>query len=483
MLLRGAYMRNDIADYPDFLNAIRNNRLVFLFGTGISSALSCGKSYNWWKWIYQGTLKIKDETVASALAESIENDKSTNNMIRIVGEVIKHTKAAGTYDSWMQEKIEAPALENHELSTVLKKLLIAQDIFATTNYDRLLESATGLQALSYEEPGIAYEMIDKQKSSAVLHLHGIYDSKRGIDNIVADKEQYDAVIGNEGAQFIQNILGTRTVVFIGCGQTTEDGNISRFIEFSEKHHHIKQTYFLLHDGSSMPKNLPNFIQPILYGDTFNELPAFLNDIAEERLRFKIENNPIIDRSIYTNKTDAFGLSEYHFSQEKLNFCGRTVELARLNSFLETDSQFKWWAITGQGGAGKSRLALELLKRSKIDWYGFFLNHTADKADVDRFVPFNDTIIVIDYVKGNEKQIAGLVSLMIDKYRSVSFKLRILFLERDNLLLSGSWFSTLSDSFDFSHRAAFNNAEYNRNMISKEHRFYILTIWTTVLFWN
>ena len=43
-------------------------------------------------------------------------------------------------------------------------------------------------------------------------LDGGYDSAHGIDNIVADQDQYDAVMDNAGAQFIQHILSTRTLV-------------------------------------------------------------------------------------------------------------------------------------------------------------------------------------------------------------------------------------------------------------------------------
>ena len=53
----------------------------------------------------------------------------------------------------------------------------------------------------------------------VLHIHGIYDSEKEIDNIIADKEQYDAVMNNQGAQFIQGILGTRRIITKGiCGR-------------------------------------------------------------------------------------------------------------------------------------------------------------------------------------------------------------------------------------------------------------------------
>ena len=71
------------------------------------------------------------------------------------------------------------------LSDTLKKLLLTQDVFATTNYDRLLECATGLSTLSYEEPDKVFCMLDK-KSEAVLHIHGVYDSIHGVDNVYTE---------------------------------------------------------------------------------------------------------------------------------------------------------------------------------------------------------------------------------------------------------------------------------------------------------
>jgi hypothetical protein len=95
----------------------------------------------------------------------------------------------------------------------------------------------------------AFEMLKTGQSNAVLHIHGIYDSIHGIDNIVADRKQYDAVLNDKGAQFIQNFLGTRTLVFVGCGKTTEDVNIGQFVEFARKYLHMDRPYYFLYNSS------------------------------------------------------------------------------------------------------------------------------------------------------------------------------------------------------------------------------------------
>ena len=467
-------MKTNIELFPEFKKAIQENELVYLFGAGISSALTSGQSVGWKQWIINGTSYMKDPIKANALRVSIEKDNTASGLVKTAGTVLAATKADGTYQTWMKNSFESAQITNHALADTLKKLLVTQDVFATTNYDLLLERATGLSTLSYKEPDKAFLMLDRKKSDSVLHIHGVYDSFHGTDNIIADESQYEAILNDEGAQFIQNILGTRTLILVGCGQTAEDANIARFIQFARDKLRMDREYYFLCKLDMEPADLPDNIKPIPYGDSYDDLPEFLADLAQERLRFRIEDNPLIMRTPNTRKpVDAYGLTEYHYSQEYLKFCGRKVELAQLHNFLETDGPFHWWAITGQGGSGKSRLAYEFLRRCQKDFFGFFLNFNVSESDVAGFNPFNDTIVVVDYIKGNENQVAMVLSGLLDIFSRSPYKLRVLLLERDNLLLSGSWYHEMFSSLDLYHRAKFRNGEYNVDLTTRQHRFLYL----------
>ena len=375
-------MKTNLDLYPQLKRALREKELVYLFGSGSSSALTGNMSVGWKQWITNGTYHIKNSFNAEAIRCSVEHDGSTDNLVRVVGKVLTATKADGTYDTWMKESFESVPVTNHDLAETLKKLLITQDVFATTNYDLLLEYATGLSTLSYSEPEKAFLMLDRKKSESVLHIHGLYNSENGIDNIIADEVQYEAILNDEGAQFIQHILGTRTLIFVGCGQTTEDANIARFIQFSKAKLHMDREYYFLCKNGMEPADLPDNIRPIPYGDSYDDLPDFLEDMAQERLKFRIEGNPLIMRTVNTSEpVDTYGLTEYHYSREYLKFCGRKVELAQLHNFLEMSEPFQWWAITGQGGSGKSRLAFEFLRRCQRNFFGFFLNSNVNDSVV------------------------------------------------------------------------------------------------------
>ena len=439
-------MKTNIFDYPSFMNAIKNDSLVYLFGTGMSAALT-GKPYSWWKWIMDGIHCLKDTVLADEYQKSLQTVASTANMIDLAGKVLTQAKAEGTYDDWMKAEFETNLIADHELALTLKKMLVLQDVFVTTNYDLLLEQATGLGSLTYEEPDLAFSMLDRHTSTHVLHIHGLYDSSSGKDNIIADKEQYEAVIANKGAQFIQEILGTRTVVFIGCGKTTEDVNISRFIRFANEYLKMDQTYFFLYNQNYPVEDLPVNIVPIPYGDDYADLPGFLEDMAQIRIRNRIAKHSLIGQSVY-QQHDSYvdPLLRYHYSQQILPFCGRQRELAQLQEFLCVSGKFLWWSVTGQAGAGKSRLALEFLNQLPTSWFGFFVSDKATEKDIEEFKPFAHTVMVIDYVAGRERYVAELMRKMAALFSEESYMLRILLIEREDSRAEGTWYQILLQRF-------------------------------------
>lgn len=439
-------MKTNIQEYTNFLHALQTDSIVYLFGTGISASLT-GQSYSWWKWIMDGISHMKDRELANSLQQSLESDSTTENMIDVVGNVIMATKADCTYESWMQEAFETNPITNHPLAATLKKLLVLQDVFATTNYDLLLEHATGLGTLSYETPDKAFDMLDHKRSTDVLHIHGLYDSQRGLDNIIADQAQYAAILDDKGAQFIQHILGTRTLIFVGCGKTTEDANIAQFIQFAKMHLKMNRDYYFLYKEGNYPDGMPENIKPIPYGDEYSDLSSFLEDMAQIRIRGQIKQNPLIGRTPYQREhrmTDP--LMRYHYSQEAVTFYGREKELEALTHFIHAENRSSWWAITGQAGSGKSRLALEFLKQLPTSWFGFFINDKSTVRDAETFTPFADTIAVIDYVSGREYRIAEIMRMLTQVFAATPYSLRILLIERENNRQADSWYGKLSRCF-------------------------------------
>ena len=140
------------------------------------------------------------------------------------------------------------------------------------------------------------------------------------------------------------------------------------------------------------------IVPIPYGDDYADLPGFLEDMAQIRIRNRIEKHSLIGRNVY-QQHDSFAdpFLRYHYSQQILPFRGRQRELAQLQEFLCDSEKFLWWSVAGQAGAGKSRLALEFLNQLPTSWFGFFASDKATEKDIEEFKPFSHTVMVIEYV--------------------------------------------------------------------------------------
>lgn len=452
---------DNLKSIPALSKALASQSVVYVFGSGVSSSLT-GRNYGWWQWILDGIQHLKDDALASELCDSINSDGSTENLIDVVGKVIEHTKRDGTYDEWMKSGFESCGISNMEFADTLRLLNLPQDIFITTNYDALLESATGMDTFTQDDAGDIFQMIRSGASSSVVHIHGAYNSSKNIDNIVATSEQYDKLYNDEGAQFIQNLLGTRPIIFIGCGQTTDDKNVAHFIRFACEHLKLDISYFYLKRDSDAAPDLPDHFYVVNYGKEYSDLTGFLGRMARQRNQILLENLPFVGRTI---RTESNSFSVYHYSNESLGFVGREKELFALQAFLNDSRKILWWAITGQGGSGKSRLAYELIKENDLKWFGFFANDAASLADAEAFRPFCNTIIVVDYVKGRENSVADWMHVLLNKFKAASFMLRIVLIERESDKGSGSWYNDLEEEWGRYDRSVFQNASFSTEFLT------------------
>ncbi|RRD49915.1 ATP-binding protein [Buchananella hordeovulneris] len=147
---------------------------------------------------------------------------------------------------------------------------------------------------------------------------------------------------------------------------------------------------------------------------------------------------------------------FDFRSEQVPFVGRAEPLARLERFcLEGPAnRWRWTAITGPGGTGKSRLAWELCARMREQgWQAFFLHrnalqHTDLRALVQAPAGY---LIVIDYVSVDPPQVAKWLSGLPDKVNS---PVRVVLLEREGwreeeivgFMREPRWYSQLREHY-------------------------------------
>ena len=132
----------------------------------------------------------------------------------------------------MNSTIETITPKQKDLIEALKLIVRNGDLVATTNYDLTIEKSTNLKPITYNSAGEILKILKEESENKILHLHGAYSYNYQINDIVATPNQYNEIVANQGAQFVQNLLSTNPIVIIGCGGTVEDPNLKNFLQFS-----------------------------------------------------------------------------------------------------------------------------------------------------------------------------------------------------------------------------------------------------------
>lgn len=449
-----------LIDHPALMDVLRHSdKVVYVFGAGMSIALD-RNSPSWERWLDSGAalLRLSDQQVYRDTLHRTVKDP----LVAAAQVLLDMLKREGLYGDFMRRSLTDLHPEQPDLQDSVRLIVRAGDTVATTNYDQLLEQCADVGYVTYSQPAQVLQVMNGALPPHVVHLHGIYDPDNGMDDIVAGNEQYDAVIANKGAQFLQNLMSTYPVIFVGCGATVSDPNLSGFITFAAQQLQLDVPYFYIcRQGDSLP-DLPDNVQAVPYGSAYDELPLFLHELASYRVRYRDLFRDIVQIDPYTPaRTVTAPFARLHFTNGFHPFVGRTAELSQLDAFLQDPADALWWTVSGEGGIGKSRLLLEWLRRLPATWYGFF-GKSNDKTELYKSIrPFANTVVVLDYVLGREKECGAIVQTLLHRYERSSYKLRIVFLERrfDSGAKDG-WFFHMTDKMEAADRIRFLDAAYH-----------------------
>ena len=142
-----------------------------------------------------------------------------------------------------------------------------------------------------------------------------------------------------------------------------------------------------------------------------------------------ESKPGIDRS---------QMNRFKYNAENVRLFGRDAELEFLWQFCHADSHFSWFAISGEGGSGKTRLAHEFGKKMKqIGWTYKKVDNALEREleDVRQALDKNprDTLLVLDYVKWHTDTIGKWLYDLWSKWHERNLKIRVLLVERDSII--------------------------------------------------
>ncbi|KAI2628205.1 SIR2-like domain-containing protein [Xylaria nigripes] len=166
-------------------------------------------------------------------------------------------------------------VDQHSILDALKALQEQGAMLLTTNYDDLLEKHCKLDALDASDPNglVSYR---RGSMEAIFHPHGYW---RNPNHVVLSAEQYWRVKENQNIQeTLQHILGTKTVLFVGCGGGLSDPNFGPLIQWAGEKNLGTGTshYILLQRAEENPVTQLPLIH--LRCESFDDISRFLIDL-------------------------------------------------------------------------------------------------------------------------------------------------------------------------------------------------------------
>ena len=331
--------------------------------------------------------------------------------------------------------------------------LFRRELVMTTNFDRCLEECY----LSHQNtaiPTVTPVMRDRlaqlqlNQELCLLKLHGdIGKEAVSIDDLVFTGEQYKEhyAEGSPLVSILAQRFSSRRMLFLGCSLSSDRTMkvLEQVVKTQKGIRHFAILGCKKSEISTKMKELQALgILPIFYDDSnHNAVRVILERLLEETDKTGYKRLSRSCRSVISTAEEKRPLM---FDSGYFPFSGREEELNRLSEFCEAEDPLLWWAVTGPGGMGKSRLVFEFCNRmKKAGWKTQRFEASPSRggearslSELPGWIPEVDrTIVVLDDVQAYMESVCAWMALMDRTPRSED--LRILLLERDGTNLSDS----------------------------------------------
>lgn len=337
-------------------------------------------------------------------------------------------------------------------SVWLLPLLFPGKPAVTTNFDRVLETVYHMQGCQFDTKILPnrQELQDQLRQGerhGLLKLHGDIGSETlEYSSIIFGKRQYEEAY-QPGTPIVTNLqawFSGKMMLFLGCSLKADE--YLNLLQGVVQLHPGVTHYAILEcedvrDAAARARQLRDQwgIQALFYPKGRHEA---VRVILEKLLE---DHNPTAYQTLATHVgalSNQSPSSRFHYKSGAVSFHGRQEELEQLREFCGQEHvAFRWWAVTGAGGAGKSRLVYEFGREMEgSGWNVLWLNST--HMDNLEALPIpTKTLVVVDYAQAYLGPLGHWMEQLAQRPRLVP--VRLLLLERDGESVdSSSWGSGL-----------------------------------------
>lgn len=437
------YPEHNNSVYDGLKNACRRGGLIPFVGAGLSAF--CG--YLGWpdvlrqlaKYIFDSDIRAEVEEMIAAgelvqAAQSIQDHYP--RMLPVMQKIINYDKIKRCDE----EKLCASAV-------YVLPYLFRDGLVMTTNFDRVLEEVYDRCHTKFGNVVTPYDLdlltqLRQDGPHCLFKLHGdIGPEVHDIGRLIFAKAQYDKAYAKGGPlmQVLTQWFQDKKLLFLGCSLAM-DRTMEVLQQVTAENPGLDHYAILACRAEDVQRRCVEMgdlgISTIYYPDQRHEAVR----IVLERLLEDTNHAAYEELCLWTRKSAPVSkmTSRFMYNADYIAFVGREPELASLQEFCQHEQRVSWWAVTGPGGAGKSRLVYEFTNaRRKDGWKVYWLRHN-DYNNLTQWVPPSDRCIVVaDDVQAYLQAVGNWMISLSACPRSE--KLRLLLLERDGKdLATAKW---------------------------------------------
>ncbi|MBD5083692.1 MAG: hypothetical protein HDT33_01145 [Clostridiales bacterium] len=437
--------------YQELKSACQGGCLIPFVGAGLS--VFCG--YQSWpavlrqltEYVFDPTTKAEVEAMISAgqlleAAQVIQD--SYRQMSKLLRKIIDYDKIKNCD----HDRLCASA-------AYVLPYLFGSGLVMTTNFDRVLEEIYDGCRKKFGNIITPYApdlltQARQNNSHCLFKLHGdIGPEIHDINKLVFTQKQYDQAYVDGGRLMTElpQWFQSKKLLFLGCSLAMD--RTMEVLQRATAANPGLDHYAIL---ACPPEDIPRRhrelgelgISAIYYPDGSHEaVRVILERLLEDTDHAAYEE---LNRHARKTASTSSASRRFMYDADYISFVGRKDELTRLRDFCQHTEQVSWWAVTGPGGMGKSRLVYQFTNEQEAaGWTIHWLKHS-DYDDLTHWMPPTDRCIVVaDDVQAHIQVIGSWIASVSARLRSE--KLRILLLERSGKdLASAKWAELLqSDS--------------------------------------
>ncbi len=454
----------------DLRHQLRKGHVVFLVGAGVSigatrapddaspETIRQSKTASWIGLLESGIEECSQlrpdlgPNWPVEMRQLLGAPQEVGSLLRVASEITKHLGAEagrGDFARWLQETVGALTVHNPAVPEALARFGMP---IVTTNYDSVLQRTTGRDVVTWRD-NHRVERVLRGDESAIVHIHGHWTRP---DTVVLSSVSYGEVTNSAHTQAILRALrALRTVVFIGFGAGLDDPNFGALLAWAREafkestYRHFRLVRATEREAIQRFHPPDDRIVALTYGENHEDLAPFLDRLADE-----IERTPraasgsstasiatLLSTGVGTPPAAASPAAMLNARYQVVPFLDRSKQIPSLLSWCERPDQPTVRLFFGSGGAGKTRLLLELcalLRRQ--GWTAGFL---PSEPDLEGFRALlrseSNALVVIDYAESRPDLRPLLREVSASRRVGGAKGIHFALLARND----GAWWSTLA----------------------------------------